>query len=451
MNMKKQHEIVIKRLYDRVNYVYQNFDNDKILKYELLQRTLSGYYYYENLYWYANKKFLHEDYDLVGEVFRTNKTKENFVTSIADKFGNCKRNLEHFMDICQIQYNNIDNEIHRETPNEECLPKFSFWWNNRLKTGDKMNCDALPVICDNILYKYDNKLGLQCPYIKLFDCNYRIDNENLNYEYWNGCIVIDIDYKKYISKNDIYPNPEKVYKDIIDYLVENYKELFYYGEMSRSLKGFHFIFYYKVPHRLDGYIFASVVTEMIIKEAFIKCGYMKVIYTDEVLDDCTKSICQGIFLTDYNSQFNKNCTGNYLYFYNAYKNDILEKVNSIKYNNKKNVPIKTEIKEKIENQYKDLKLNDILKAIENMNIDYINHHTRYACFIDIYNLLRLSNNYSEENLKTTWERFAEMIPKGNGHNTEYYKKVPYVGDWNKNKNKQQIKSPKSLIDLGLVL
>ena len=86
-----------------------------------------------------------------------------------------------------------------------------------------------------------------------------------------------------------------------------------------------------------------------------------------------------------------------------------------------------------------------------MNIDYINHHARYACFIDIYNLLRLSNNYSEENLKMVWERFAEMIPKGNGHNTEYYKKVPYVGDWNKNKYKQQIKSPKSLIDLGLVL
>ena len=449
--MKKQHEIVIKRLYDRVNYVCQNFDNEKILKYELLQRILSSYSYYENLYWYANKKFLHEDYDLVGEIFRTNKTKEKFVTSIVDKFGNCKRNLEHFMDICQIQYNNIDNEIHRETPNEECLPKFSFWWNNRPKTGDKMNCDALPVICDNILYKYDNKSGLQCTYIKLFDCNYRMDNENLNYEYWNGCIVIDIDYKKYISKNDVYPNPEKVYKDIIDYLVENHKDLFYYGEMSRSLKGFHFIFYYKVPHRLDGYIFASVVTEMIIKDAFIKCGYIKVIYTDEVLDDCTKSICQGIFLTDYNSQFNKNCTGNYLYFYNAHKNDILEKVNSIKYNNKKNVPIKTEIKEKIENKYKDLKLNDILKAIENMNIDYINHHARYACFIDIYNLLRLSNNYSEENLKTTWERFAEMIPKGNGHNTEYYKKVPYVGDWNKNKYKQQIKSPKSLIDLGLVL
>ena len=156
--MKKQHEIVIKRLYDRVNYVCQNFDNEKILKYELLQRILSSYSYYENLYWYTNKKFLHEDYDLVGEIFRINKTKENFVTSIVDKFGNCKRNLEHFMDICQIQYNNIDNEIHRETPNEECLPKFSFWWNNRLKTGDKMNCDALPVICDNILYKYDNKL-----------------------------------------------------------------------------------------------------------------------------------------------------------------------------------------------------------------------------------------------------------------------------------------------------
>ena len=113
--------------------------------------------YYENLYWHTNKKFLHEDYDLVGEIFRTNKTKENFVTSIVDKFGNCKRNLKHFMDICQIQYNNIDNEIHRETPNEECLPKFSFWWNNRPKTGDKMNCDDLPVICDNILYKYDKK------------------------------------------------------------------------------------------------------------------------------------------------------------------------------------------------------------------------------------------------------------------------------------------------------
>ena len=72
--MKKQHEIVIKRLYDRVNYVCQNFDNEKILKYELLQRTLSSYSYYENLYWHVNKIFLHEDYDLVGEIFRTNKT-----------------------------------------------------------------------------------------------------------------------------------------------------------------------------------------------------------------------------------------------------------------------------------------------------------------------------------------------------------------------------------------
>ena len=447
--MKKQHEMVIKRLYDRINYVYENYDNDKILKYELLQKTIKLCSYYENLFYYADKKFLHENYDLVGEIFRINKSKGNFVTSITDKLKNCKRNLEHMMNVVQIEHNMIDSESHRELPNEECLPKFSFWWNNKIKTGDKMNCDTLPVICDNILYNYNNKLGLQCPYVKIFDCDYRMDTENLKYECWNGSVVIDLDYKKYMAKYDDCDSPKIVYDKIVKYLTENHKDLFYYSEMSRSQKGFHFIFYYKVPHRRDGYAFASVVTEMIIKEAFIKCGYMKVIYTNEVLDDCTKSICQGLFLTDYNSQFNKNCTGDYLYFYNAHKNDILEKVKSIKYDNMKDVPIKTEMKEKIKNKYASLSMKEILKAIEKMNIDYINHHTRYACFIDIYNLLRLSDNYSEENLHNTWEMFAEIIPQANGHDTRYYKEIPYTGDWNKNKYKQQIKSPKTLIDLGL--
>ena len=446
--MKKQHEMVIKRLYDRVNYIYKNYDNDKILKYDLLQRTLNNCLYYENSFYYANKKFLHEDYELLVETFKINKNKGKFVTSIPDKLKNCKRNLEHIMNVCQIKFDIIDDEIHKEIPNEKCLPKFSFWWNNKLKTGDIMNCDTLDIICDNILYNY-NKVGLQCPYMKIFDCNYRMDTENLEYECWNGSVVIDLDYKKYMIKNDEYDDPVKVYDKIVCYLIKSHKELFYYSEMSRSQKGFHFIFYYNVPHSRNGYVFASVVTEMIIKEAFIKCGYMKVIYTNEVLDDCTKSICQGLFLTDYNSKVNKNCTGDYLYFYNAHKNDILEQVKYIKYKNLKDVPIRIEIKEKIENKYNNLKLNDILRAIERMDIDYINHHTRYACVIDIYNLLRLSNNYCEEHLKNAWETFAEIIPKGNGHDTKYYKEIPYSGDWNKNKYKQQIKSPKILIDLGL--
>ena len=106
---------------------------------------------------------------------------------------------------------------------------------NELSTGAKMNVGEL----NEFRRAKDNELiRMLC-----FNSGIRQTKELQNWNAWNGCVYIDVDYKNYLSVNENAEDPVKVFANVWTYLANNYSDHFYYGEYSRSKKGFHFIFY----------------------------------------------------------------------------------------------------------------------------------------------------------------------------------------------------------------
>ena len=67
------------------------------------------------------------------------------------------------------------------------------------------------------------------------------------YSYWNGCIFIDVDYKK--VSNATVERWNLLSKYVKDWLLNNYADNFYYYETSRSMIGGHFIFFFATSNR----------------------------------------------------------------------------------------------------------------------------------------------------------------------------------------------------------
>ena len=304
-------------------------------------------------------------------------------------------------------------------------------------------------------------------YIQNYKITHRVCNEDLNngaLNYWNQTIFKDIDYKKainYYSKiNKQIPDPKVVYDNVVNYLRNNYIDVFLYSELSRSGKGFHFIFKMNVPLTIDGYRFATYLTNKITAEAFIKCGYISYFYTPEVNDNCTDSKVQGLYLTCKDYIINGQCSGDYRNAYNKYKDDVIDYFETLRYNERpdKKIPelyhksnisaVEDDINKKI-----DISFDEIIDFLGNCKISYINHTSRWMCFNEFYILLLLTNNYNEENLKKLWEKFSEIIPEENGHNYYFYKNEPYINDWNikKENNTKQKRSLNTLKGLGITI
>ena len=107
--------------------------------------------------------------------------------------------------------------------------------NKELQTGTEMNVSEL----NKIRRAEDNELTrMLC-----FNSGIRQTKGLQNWNAWNGCVYIDVDYKNYLSVNENAEDPKKVFDNVWTYLSCNYSDHFYYGEYSRSKKGFHFIFY----------------------------------------------------------------------------------------------------------------------------------------------------------------------------------------------------------------
>lgn len=332
----------------------------------------------------------------------------------------------------------IHNDLNLEFPNN----RIQFSWNkdNYISTGHRMNVGSIK---DLIFNTTINKDPL---YIKMSNCPYRMDNINFSEELWNNCVAIDIDYKKCYNIYQIDPNT--IYDNIVDYLKSNYKQIFLYSEMSRSGKGYHFIFNINSPKTIDGIKFAAIMSELIITDAFIANNYGDIIYYPEVLDDCTKSIVQGIYFTGNNYFANTECTGEYLTYYDNLKTTILNKLSNIKWNNLENLSCasKTNDMEFISN----LSYDDLYESINAITIHkHINRKYRWWCFIELYSILVKANIFTDENLKNLWDNLISKMPIGK-HNTKYYCSEPYVQDWNKKKSADKLKYPIALKTLGIL-
>ena len=256
---------------------------------------------------------------------------------------------------------------------------------SELSSGAKMNVSELK----GIRAPNDNELTrMLC-----FNSGIRQTKDLQNWNAWNGCVYIDVDYKNYLSANEKATDPVKVFADVWTYLSDNYSDHFYYGEYSRSLKGFHFIFYtetdYPTEERRDSLLLKA--NAAVIK-AFTDCGYKDAIEYKEivngveahkVLDTCTNSPYQICYLTMC-GKINKKCIGDWRISTHGLEK-IIQHIKG-KHNSKR--------EQKISNcTYK----SKLLKINEVQSVPYIEHLVRRNLFksLDDIIVLAISFNSSE--------------------------------------------------------
>lgn len=284
---------------------------------------------------------------------------------------------------------------------------------SELSTGAKMNVGELT----EIRAPKENEL------VRLLCFNSGIRQSSLlqNWNCWNGCVYVDVDYKNYLNTHEDATKPSKVFSDVWNYLVEHFSDHFYYGEISKSKKDFHFIFYmetdYPTEERREH---LNLMANAAIIKAFTECGYKEAIEYHEiingiiakkVLDTCTNSPYQICYITGC-GKINDKCQGDWKISTKGL-DDIIENLKN-KYKHIK------KIDKDIDCVYK----SKLLKMNQVQSVPYIEHLVRRSLFKS------LSTIFSGDKLKEEWTRCAMLIPEDHGHTTEYYINAPYKLDWN---------------------
>lgn len=255
---------------------------------------------------------------------------------------------------------------------------------------------------------------------QMCDCGYRATNDNSNISVWNQCQYEDVDYKNWIDYYTNYEDnssviiaPEVVYSKVVNHIISNWPHNIYYYEMSRSGKGFHFIFYFDVERTLDNWNRTKNISHAVIKQAFIDCGYEDIINFDgkgkvnKVFDSCTDRWNQLVYLTLNNAKINTKCTGEIIEYDNLTVVDYKPKHD--KYvNNGDEYIITVEKNELKDGEY----------------ADYIDHIQRWH----LYNALRrcYGDDFEDE-----WNYCCEHIPEQNGHTLSWYKSRTEGSTWDK--------------------
>lgn len=263
----------------------------------------------------------------------------------------------------------------------------------------------------------------EAPYLnfcQMMNNGYRQGVDNLDYNFWNGCIYEDIDYKKYMTENPYAIDPETVYSHVCDFLMKNFSEILYYSELSRSRKGFHFIFFFKVPKTESNWKVCKSISTFSIRYAFIACGYKTEIEWPGVWDDCANTIYQACFIAKNNPRFYEGCTGDCRRIIKEYNSDIEDIYNSLWSNKTKhnNEPKKEYNRDAWIITYT---RDDIINKV-----GYLNHHQRFYLFSSLSGLC----GQDQEALDREWKYCADHIQEDNGHTISFYEKAPYRNDWN---------------------
>lgn len=266
------------------------------------------------------------------------------------------------------------------------------------------------------MYKKDNMFL----YTQMCDAGFRMGKENVDYTKWNQCIFEDIDYKFYIENHEEYIEPIKIYKEVCDYLYTNYKNVYYYAELSRHMNSFHFIFYYNVARNNNNRMMCKAASDFIIRKAFTDLGYKNIIEYEKVFDDCSDSFFQACFMTLNDYKINNECDGlnaekimtdNYFSIKEIYDRLFMKRTNrkhKHKYENNGS-------KEDWEISFSDNNTK--------YSGPYLNHHERWYVFKS------LAGMFNKDELKNEWENCAIQLPEGNNHTIQFYINEPEKNNW----------------------
>lgn len=282
---------------------------------------------------------------------------------------------------------------------------------NELKSGTMMNVSDIYGIRAP---KEDELTRMLC-----FKSGVRQTKDLQNWPAWNGCVYIDVDYKNWMNARPDAEDPVVVFAKVWKYLAAHFSAHFYYGEYSRSKKGFHFIFYmdtdYPIEERRDlllTYANAAVIKafeECGLKDAIRYCEKKNGVEVCRVLDTCTNSPYQICYITG-NGKVNEACEGDWRV---SIPDELAEIVDELKNS-----------RHKTSSRSSDCTYKPVLENTNTVQaVPYIEHLVRRRLFKS------LSTIFEGDDLKKEWTKCAKLIPEQHGHTTDYYINAPYKNDW----------------------
>lgn len=247
------------------------------------------------------------------------------------------------------------------------------------------------------------------PWLQVFNSKYRITNDTLDWSLWNGCVYIDIDSKHYYNEVKKF-DTNKLFSSLYDYLFYNCDLNFYCIQKSNSGTGFHIIFYFNVDKNPDNYKKCQYWCSKVVEEAFIAIGAEKIIHYKKVLDKCTQSPVQGMYLT--NNELLFGCIENNPWFGN-FDVELVEVeskiINSPKYINEDGTNNFT-----IEGQRSHITTKK-----------YYEHRQRMAIYMTLISILNDKQLVDDVFSEIVNEQFNEA----NGHTIDFFIKEPQKDSW----------------------
>ena len=146
----------------------------------------------------------------------------------------------------------------------------------------------------------------QQPFIQIYNSGRRVSSmtQDMDWSWWNGCVIIDVDSKHYY--NDVRQFNADLLCDRLYYtLWSEFSYNFYAIQQSYSGTSYHVFFYYDVEKTETNIRKCTQLSRDYVIKAFNIAGAGDIISYNGVLDKCTDSPYQGIFIS--NRPINISC------------------------------------------------------------------------------------------------------------------------------------------------
>lgn len=288
---------------------------------------------------------------------------------------------------------------------------------------------------ENIKPKEGSTEKSELPWLQLFEEDIRIGVDNVDWSKWNGVTWADIDSKLYYNNVKQFI-PKQLYGALYGHLREKYSNNFLGMQFSNSAKGYHIFFYFDVEKTYENFQKCSMWTKQAVYDTFCAVGASDIITykkgKSKVLDTCSSSPVQGIYLTAFKLTFGYINNENFGSF------DSLAGISlsqAAELTNINNTPLFVNDKPTFE-------VKDI-REVDKSEVKYYSHPYRRSIYEALMTVYR-----DKETVNTYWNDIANMIPSENNHDTNFYINEPSKNKWFERYNPDKFHSIRILKDFG---
>ena len=285
--------------------------------------------------------------------------------------------------------------------------------------GEQMNVETLTNIQK---YADSSKPKNAQPWLQVFANGRRVTNDNINWSEWNGITFSDVDTKlfhKHKQQFDVH----KLLNIIHENIKYKYNYNYYCCYISPGGLSYRILYYWDCDRTEENFMKCALLTEQYTRDLFYSFGTQGKEIIDftygksKVLDSCSKSSKQGLYLSNNKIMFS-DFTDDKFFGYCDIEDISIEQL--YKLNIKKNLGG--------DKQIQNVKFNNKV-GVDVNNVNYYPHHYRRC----IYEALMVLFNKDKNKVNDEWEYIARMIPEsdgeGGGHSTEFYINEPDKNHW----------------------